>query len=297
MSKIILDARPYGHHPMEMELSGHGTLLLKLAQACQEMGHNTNVILQGQAELFEGGISYWPQDRHPNIADVVIGISPAPNHDLRAKFMLGPSDIFGLGFCVEPYETPKVAGRVLYSAGANKGLWHMRHIWPMVTERVPGATLCITHDPMKFCNDMRWTHDYQGLEAIALSRWMEEDKTVQMHRSLSRSEFLALQGEAEIMAFPYDPILPTGPSYPTSVGEAAAAGCALLVADSGNAYRVYERAAGFMQSPLACDDWADVLVEWLTDAQKLREGQDKAQAWASQCTKEGFYQQLEVMLK
>ena len=297
MSKrILIDGRHYGHHPKEMELSGHGMLLLKLARACQEMGHNTNVILQGQAELFQDGISYWPEDRHPSMADVAITVSPIPSQDMRAKVVLGPTDIFELQPWFDSYDGMKVSGRVLWSAAPNKGLWHMRHIWPKVTERVPGATLCITHNPMKFYDDMRWTHDYQGLEAIALSRWMEDDPTVQVHRNLSRSEFLALQGEAEILAFPYDPILPPGRSYPTSVGEAAAAGCALLVADSGNAYRVYEKAAGFMQSPLAYDDWADVLVEWLTDSQKLADGQEKAQEWARHCNKERFYQQLEKVL-
>lgn len=279
-----------------MELSGHGQLLLKLARACQEMGHNTNVILQGQAELYQDGISYWPEDRHPNMADVAITVSPMAATGMRAKVLLGPTEIYGLKPWLESYEQIKVVGRVLWNAAANKGLWHMRHIWPMVIEQVPWATLCITHNPQKWCTDMRWTHDYQGLEAIAVSRWMEEDKTVQVYRNLSRSEFLALQGQAEIMAFPYDPILPPGQSYPSSVGEGAAAGCALLVADSGNAYKVYEKAAGFMPSPLAYDAWAGVLTEWLTDRQKLAEGQEKAKTWASQCSKQGFYEQLEEAL-
>ena len=294
--KVVIDARAFGHHPMELEQSGHGTLLLKIAQACQNMGHFTSIILKGQVEMYQDGIAYWPEDRHPKSGDVLVNISPVGSRDVHAPRVLGPTEIFALKPWVESYEMPKVVGRVLYSAAPNKGLWHLRHIWPKITEQVPDATLCITHNPLKWCADMRWTHDYQGLEAIALSRWVEEDSTVQVHRNLSRSEFLSVQGQAEVLAFPYDPILPPGPSYPTSVMEAAGAGCALLVADSGNAYQVYEKAAGFMPSPLSYDDWADVLVEWLKDRERLVQEQDKARTWASRWSKQAFCKELEEVL-
>lgn len=287
--RIVLDARGYARHPVELAHSAtEGWVLQRIAQALRPE-HDCHILLNGGLETVVEGVSYWPETRHPEAADCFIGLGREKPRDVRAKRVIIAPESWSILPGVDMVAGPKDSRLVLWTAHPNRGLWHLQGIWPRVTAQMPEARLRITHDLQGYYDTMSWQHDFQGLASRDLMAWVRDDPTVAWGKAHRRHELAALQAQASILAYPADPILahPYHRSY--GVIEALGAGCAVLTTAEERLYDDFEGAAAFLPSPWDYEAWADVLVDWLKGG--AAEWQVKGAAWALKHTWKRFSQE------
>ena len=298
MKRIIIDLSTLAEHPMEIGMKeGEGAYMERVGVALKEAGHDVHIRLGGYAEGWQGGISYWPKERGPKVADVLISTQRDVADQNRVKNVILADKVWD----VQPYSEatngiPKVPGRLIWTAGASRGLWHLMAMWPRLRERVPNVSITVAHNPAAYIDTMRWQHDFQGLFAQDLERWFQEPGVTALRR-VEQKEVERARAEAVMFVYPCDPIM--GSRYHRSLSgtEAAKAGCALLFSTEERLYQDFENVAAFMEQPWHHDDWAEVVADILTDDAKLAEWQAKAKAFADGCTWERFVSEWDAKVQ
>lgn len=280
--RVIIDARGYGHHPMEFDYKGgDGWLLHNISKAMKDLGHDVHVVLDGYTELYQDGISYWPETVHPRLCGVLLSPDGRYAHEFLAQKIL--TELWAV---VPPAEEmPEVKAEpfsLVWMAGANRGLWHMRYIWPLLKQEIPSLKLTIGHNFNGYYETMRWQHDWQGLVAIELKDWIEGDPSISAPLSLGRKETKELVAKSQVFAYPCDPVFPNSKHFSQSVVDAAAAGCALLLTPIERLVAM-EECAAYIESPRDYRLWADTVISWMSNDAERRKWQElakeKAKAW------------------
>jgi hypothetical protein len=295
--RIILDARGYARHPSELSMRyGDSWMLHNLAKAVRSMGHDTHVILDGYVEMYEDGISYWPSERFPQVCDVYIAPSAKARGSFRARTGITGQELWDIMPGAETHHKggkglKKKARSMIWTADADKGLWHLMDIWPLVKAEVPDASLVIAHNLDGYIDNFKWEHDYRGLQAWNLMEWTHEDQDITVLGQVSREVLAEHQAEASIFAYPCDPCFPRANHRSLGTLEAAAAGCALLLSPEERLYEDYEGVAAFLESPWHYEDWAEIIVRWMRSENERLEWQEKALAFGQEHTWEQFGEQ------
>lgn len=295
--KIVLDARGMGCHPEELALKpGGGWVLRHLGEQFALMGHNSHIILDGSLEMEKNQVNYWPQDRHPETCDVFISPGSVTPTDMRSRFSLSGGDYLKVWPYFSMPHVQKVPDKVIWMAAPESGLWHMREIWNRVHEEIPGASLVIGHGVGSYIETFRGEHDFQGVESLALEKWIESDSSVVALRPMDRDDTLRHIAEAQIYAYPRSAISAHGFTRSLSAGEAAAAGCALLFSTDETLARDFDGHAAFMPSVWDYGGWAEILVRWMRTPGELAEWQNKALSWGKRNTSRIFQKEWRKLL-
>ncbi len=131
-------------------------------------------------------------------------------------------------------QSEKVHGRVVWASSHDRGLHHLLSVWPRIRKEVPWATLDVLYslegarsfagrreDPAQpgWVNELgrRSTYSLHALETL-------KDHGIEVKGSVSRQEIAKAFGEAEVLAYPCDPVRPTE-TFGNTVLEAMASGC------------------------------------------------------------------------
>ena len=263
---------------------GEAWLLYRIGQALVKANHSVHIIMDSQAEFYQGGVCYWPAQRHPGRAAIYITTS-RETPDVQADRTVGPDSLWDImPGCELNGHVTKVPRRLIWTAHANRGLWHLMEMWPSLKAAVPGISLVVTHEVKRWCEEMKWTHDWQGIIARGLLDWFEASPEITLTKMVQRDEVNHYQGEAELLVYPCDPLYPNKAHHSLSALEAAGAGCALLLSGEERLYEDCEKAAGFLEDPWRHEDWVATAAEWLTNPSELKRRQGQAKEWAAQHT-------------
>ena len=289
--KVVIDARTIATHPMELDMQpGVGILLQHIAIAMKEAGHSTNVILGGGTEAFQNGISYWPQSMYPHSCDVLITPGKTPAPDIRAAKVFAGSDLFAIPPGIDrPEKIQKVPHSMIWMAGANRGLWHLAHIWADLKREIPDISLVIGHDLITYVETMYWQHDFQGLMALDIKDWAEAEDGVTVLAKEDRRAILTHQWSSELCVYPCDPLIADKAHRSLSTYEAAGAGCALLLSPSERLYDDFEHGAAFIETPSEYGTWTDTIIQWMKDDSIRKSWQEKARASVKGLSWERFH--------
>ena len=286
--RVVIDATEYAHHPMELSTKpGMAWMLGEIAQTVKGLGYETHVVLQGAVEMYENGISYWPQERHPEVCDVFISPSAKSALDIRTVKTLAGDALTESWPAIAMPSVAKVPGKMVWMAGAGRGLWHLLEMWDSIKQQVPHASVVVGHNPKSYVDIFSWQHDFQGLFAMRLQEFLARDDVTALNNA-KRSDVLRHVAEAELFAYPADPISPRDGHRSLSAYEAARAGCALLFAPSEKLGEDYDGVAGFIENPWHHGQWVETIAHWLTAPAELQSWQQKASRWASKHTRMSF---------
>ncbi len=279
--RVIIDARGYGHHEMEL-LMGNGTawILYRMAHEAQDLGHDVHVILDGYYEGVEKGIAYWPEGKYPHVCDVLItpGI---PDQEIRTRGVIACRDLWMAPPGANRLKPQEVPGRLVWMPHANRGLWHLMGTWSYLKELHPDVSLVIGGNFPRYYEMMRWQHDYQGERVIDLKAWMDGDEAIEVRERMTRAEMELEVARAQIFAYPCDPIVPDTYHRSLSVTEAAAAGKALLLSPEETLAEDFEHAATFIEDAYDYETWAHTIANWIQNGGELRKHQKRAEKWAN----------------
>lgn len=209
----------------------------------------------------------------------------------------------------EVFAASKVPGRIWVGNDPARGLVNTLDIFDLVKERVPHATLHVTYDLERQFARVKWQHNAAAEVLWECKRRLENTPGVTLLGAVSREEVVRQQLEAQVHLWPSDPVNVGSQIHGLSQLEAAAAGCALVLSDVEAFPEVFGEAATILPtigtfapgpdedgSRIDAQDYADAVVELMTDAAKWAEASRKARKLAEKMTWEDVTGQWLLML-
>jgi glycosyltransferase involved in cell wall biosynthesis len=211
--------------------------------------------------------------------------------------------VTGLGVELAEYPLPfgstnpkyiqKVPGRIWVGNDPARGLVNTLDVFDLVRKRVPHATLRVTYDLERQFARVKWQHNAAAEVLWECKRRLENTPGVSLLGAVDRATVVREQLEAQVHLWPSDPVNVGSQIHGLSQAEAAAAGCALVLSDVEAFPEVFGEAAVILPtigtfapgpdedgSRIDAQDYADAVVELMTDAAKWAEASRKARKLA-----------------
>lgn len=148
-------------------------------------------------------------------------------------------------------ECEKTPGRVVYASSPDRGLHLLLQQWPKIRQRVPHATLRVFYDFDRWVSAMKsipagadaMLHE-QKHRALYCSEALERLRNhgVEHYKSVSRKRIAKEMSEAQVLAYPCDPVRWTE-GFSNTVLEACCAGAAVVTSDADALGQLYGGAA------------------------------------------------------
>jgi hypothetical protein len=193
--------------------------------------------------------------------------------------------------CVVPAAKDKISGRCVYASSPDRGLHHLLMAWPAIVAAVPGASLQIAYGTLG-----AWLHEHEsgappttpdGLEhrrrgLLVFRRLKELPAAGHAVRwgSLTHKELSGVLAEAEVYAYPCDPIGPTE-SFSCSTLEACAAGALPVLLEADALGSIYGDAC---PTAITLQAWTANVIRALTDKTWADEWRTRARGFARRHT-------------
>lgn len=191
-----------------------------------------------------------------------------------------------------------VPGRIWVGNDPMRGLVHVLDAFDRIRTRIPTATLHVTYDFDEQFARMRWAQNAAAETLWECRRRLDSTPGVTLLGSVDRATVVREQLEAQVHLWPSDPPNLGSQIHGISQLEAAAAGCALVLSDVeafpevfGEAAEILPTVGTFVPDPVGedgvrvdADDYADAVVEVMTDPDRWAEASRKARALAEQHT-------------
>jgi glycosyltransferase involved in cell wall biosynthesis len=161
--------------------------------------------------------------------------------------------------------TDKIKGRVIHTASPDRGLHHLINVWPKIKERRLDATLRIFYEFDKWVPLLNGT-DYpdKRVPQIVNARPHMADMGITMVQQVSREQILKENAEAEVMAYPCDPIMFTE-CFPTTILEACAVGTMPVTTDADSIPSIYGSVARIISRSRINEEFADAVIAALDE--------------------------------
>lgn len=168
---------------------------------------------------------------------------------------------------VIPYATdakpvaPKVPGRLLWGSSPDRGLHHALRIFKKAREKMPDLTLEVTY-ALKNLHAVRWEHSPNGLRMVEIESLLGQEGVI-FQDHIERQDMLRAISEAEILLYPFDPIIPTE-FFGLIVLECMACGTIPLLSQADCFAELWGDHAPILGWPIKDDEWI-AAIEWLRD--------------------------------
>lgn len=213
--------------------------------------------------------------------------------------------VTGLGVDLYPYSEyipgegraylkAKVPGRIWVGNDPQRGLWHVLDIFEEVQKRVPEATLHISYDWERVFAQHRFDATATAERLWDCDRRIKANPAITSLGALSREEVVREQLECQVHLWPSDPPNVGSQIHGLTQMEAAAAGCALVLSDVEAFPEVFGDAAQILPIPgtfipalerrYDAADWAEAVVQLMTDSKKWDQASQAARALAEHNT-------------
>lgn len=249
---------------------------------------------------------------------------------LQMRPMIAPEKCYltGLGVDLADYEHPegcylpaflaptsqdtwrtsmKVPGRMLYANDPARGLFYVLDIFDLVRQKVPYATLHVAYDFDTQLSWRAWEHSQMAQLLWDCKRRLESTPGVVNLGELTREQIIREELETQVHCMPSDPPGLGTQTHGITQAECAAAGAALVLSDVEAFPEVFGEGAILLptigrylpevQRRVTAADYAEVVVELMTDAEKWQEASRKARALAETMTWGRVVDRWEEMLQ
>lgn len=204
----------------------------------------------------------------------------------------------GVDLADYPLHPEKVPGRIWVGNDPSRGLWHVLDVLERVQERVPDASLAISYDVDTNFERLKWHQNAMAEMLWECRRRIATIPNVLNLGALERPDVVRHQLAAQVHLWPSDPANVGTQLHGQSQMEAAAAGCALVLSDVeafpevfGEAAEILPTIGTFVPDPVGEDgvrvdagDYADAVVEVMTDPDRWAEASRKSRALAEKHT-------------
>lgn len=275
----------------------------QIARALRDAGHRVEVVTSEEDEYFIEGIAFWPADRYPTRCDVLIvadDLSRIPRYradrvyvslnridpilagqegrvDAFVTLSQNHSDVLvRVNPTIHPEQTrvigPGVAKQpvarkdpftMLWSNSPDRGLIHLKRLWPDLIEAVPQARLRITYGLEGYVEMMRWRADQEAVDALELWEWANTTEGVEALPELGQNALADLRARSAVYPYPCVPLMPGSIVHAFAVLEALGAGCNVLLSDADGLPSVFGKVATIVGRGDDYELWTAALVEAL----------------------------------
>lgn len=278
--------------------------------------HNTEFMGDYSAPLVvlaSNGIDPYLGPDNAHIANVdAYAVFSEVHRDLLHRTRGVPEDrcyLTGLGVDLDDYalDLPAVPGRMLFCNDPARGLWHVLDIFDRVRDAVPGATLHVAYDFERQFQQHRWAATALAEALWECKRRLDGTPGVVNLGALTRGSLAREQMECQVHAMPSDPPNVGSQIHGISQMELAAARTPLVLSDTEAFPEVFGSAATILPLPgsylpaeerrLDAQDWADHVVEIMTDPERWREMSERSVALAEKHTWAAVVDKWEEMLR
>jgi glycosyltransferase involved in cell wall biosynthesis len=219
-----------------------------------------------------------------------------------------PSDD-GLG--ADPDDVEREPGRVIYCSSPDRGLHLLLQEWPAIRRAVPHATLKIFYYSLA-----RWLEMYLPFEAeqpgwlpFHRESWRRvryidralkalEPQGVELVGSISRKALAAEMLQAEVLAYPCDPILYTE-GFSCATLEGCASGALPIISGADALGRIYRGAVPMVPGPARkhISAWSSLVIRALQDPAWAENWRERARALAEKHEWAALAEKLEGILQ
>lgn len=163
--------------------------------------------------------------------------------------------------------------KFVYSSSPDRALWQLLESWRYIRKAFPGAELLVGYGVEKWAQQLKWSHNRQGQQALDIIKLMKQDGIKDIGK-IGQGQLAELQLEADAWLYPLDAIGATESGCITAV-ENAAAGNPIITTDCDCMPSEFGSVGVIYDLPFNAKDYADCVEYILTDrdiVQKLREG-------------------------
>lgn len=168
-------------------------------------------------------------------------------------------------------EMEKVPGSVVYTSSPDRGLHHLLDIFPLVREKVPGATLKIFYRFWPWYKAAKDGQDLIGQRARYIAERLAQlgtnnENGVTLVGPVDNKTLALELSKSAVLAYPCAPVRYTE-GFSIATLDACAAGCLPVISDADALPSIYENNAVVVKgSPKTnIEGWVDVMVKALTD--------------------------------
>jgi glycosyltransferase involved in cell wall biosynthesis len=220
----------------------------------------------------------------------------------RERYIADPSKwcVVPLGCDPERYAGfSKVPGRVIYCSSPDRGLHNLLQEWAAIKRAAPHANLRIFYRLRDWVSTMKaqvqpdgFIHPavFKNVERAlyideALYRMSDPKWGIEVHDSVSRAQIEREQAEAQVLAFPCDPLNSFTEGFSVAVLESCAARACPITTDADAFKGLYGPALPL--TPRVGDwvpAWRDNVIRALADESFREETNDRAETFARQLT-------------
>ena len=240
-----------------------------------------------------------PDWRHvnvtPNTPRGTFMFAPDPNKWLAIELGCDPERYAGFA---------KVSGRVIHSSSPDRGLHLLLQAWPSIKRAVPHAHLRIFYRLEPWLRGFDKTPYFPPIENLrhralyieeALRRLSGSEWGIELCDSVSRERIEREMAEAEVLAYPCDPVNSYTEGFSCSTLEGCAARACPVISDADAFKTLYTGHCPVVPRG-NWDEWRDTVIRALTD-REWREGwNDKADAFARRHTWKAHAERLEAAI-
>lgn len=173
--------------------------------------------------------------------------------------------------------------RLHYSSSPDRGLVHLLRFFPRIREAVPDTELHVYYNLTPAFEGNKWGMNKNHEDLWKVYRGMVDPGTegVFYHGPVDQLTLAKEQMKASLLVYPCDTNWPSE-GFGISVGEAMAAGMAVLASDCDAIGEIWSSGALLLGMPIKDDDWVEASVQLLTDHKLLKEQQEKAKEHVKQ---------------
>lgn len=213
----------------------------------------------------------------------------------------------GLGCDPKRYElgVQKVPGRVIYSSSPDRGLHLLLEAWPAIKRAVPHAHLRIFYRLEPWLRGFDNTPYFAPIEKLrhralyieeALRRMSDPEWGIDVVGSVSREQIEREMAEAEVVAYPCDPVNSYTEGWSCSTLEACAARACPVISDADALGTIYDSHCPVVPRG-NWTEWRDTVIRALTDRDFREAWNDKAEEFAREHTWAHHVARLEAAIE
>lgn len=203
---------------------------------------------------------------------------------------------FNDGFPIIP--TGRNHHQLVWMSSPDRGLHHLVPIFRLVRQRVPDATLAVCYEFDKTYESYKTTQPSGAYTRfLERARALKEEPGVEVVNHLSQPRLASLLMESGIMAYSCDPVRPTE-TYCNAVNEAMAAGMPVVISDADCLPENYgDFAAAVLPRPINHQDWANAIIQLMTDEEVYRDASYRSQRLAAQTSYDDVAREWEAFFQ
>jgi len=157
----------------------------------------------------------------------------------------------------------KIPNKVIYASSPDRGAHHFKEIWPLVTQEIPEAELHLCYGAYDWAQSARWAMNEASLRAVQIAS-LYSDPTITFHKPMDKWALARELQSSSLMVYPCDTIA-LSEGYCITILLANASGTPVITTDCDALGEVHSHYTAMLQLPVNARQFANTIIELLTD--------------------------------